>query len=166
VDTSISLSINSLTSFGRLDVICRCISAAFFLSNDFRKNTDLYIFFIKNTRILHIDGSLVQGINPDERAIAGILKRVFKGMPVSGIRFYNGELQDLITKFQPIMLDIHGEENQESLRNNPSFIIGDQIGYPKEYEEVFSALKRISLGVNEYLSSQTISILNFILDQI
>ncbi len=113
-----------------------------------------------------MDGSVVRGINPDERAIAGILKRVFQGLPVSGISFYNGELKDLISKYQPVILDVHGEVNQEFIRASHSFIIGDQVGYPKEFEEVFSVLKKISLGINEYLSSQTISIVNYILDQV
>ncbi|MHA2094281.1 MAG: hypothetical protein ACW98F_06600 [Candidatus Hodarchaeales archaeon] len=47
VDNTKPLSINSLTSYGRLDVLCRCISTAFFLSNDFRKNVHLYIYFAK-----------------------------------------------------------------------------------------------------------------------
>ena len=67
VDTSKSLSLNSLTGYGRLDVICRCISNAFFLSNNFRRDVVLYIFFIKNKMILRIEGATVRGINPDEK---------------------------------------------------------------------------------------------------
>ncbi len=165
VDTSKTLSINSLTSFGRLDVLCRSISSAFLLSNDFRRNVHLYIYFTLNNSILYIDGKTVRGINPDERAIAGILKRVFQGLPFPGIRYYDGALEELITKYNPVMLDIHGKVNTETIANNQSFIIGDQLGYPIEYEEILSSLKMISIGLNEYLTSQTITILHHILDQ-
>ena len=166
VDTSKPLSINSLTSFGRLDVLCRCISTAFFLSNTFRKNVHLYIYFAINQSVLHIDGSSVKGINPDERAIAGILKRVFQGLPTSGIHFYDGHLEDLLTKHEPVMLDIRGEVIQKEFSTYNSFILGDQVGYPTQDEEQLIKLKKISLGENEYLSSQTITILNHILDQV
>jgi tRNA (pseudouridine54-N1)-methyltransferase len=164
VDTSKPLSINSLTSYGRLDVLCRCISTAFFLSNGFRKEIQLYIYFTIDKSILQIDGSTVRGINPDERAIAGILKRVFRGLPFPGIRFYSGNLEDLLTKYEPVMLDIHGEVNPKEIITNQSFLIGDHLGYPVEHENLISQLKKISLGSNEYLSSQTITILNYMLD--
>ncbi|PWI49450.1 hypothetical protein CEE45_01275 [Candidatus Heimdallarchaeota archaeon B3_Heim] len=165
VDTFKPLSINSLTSYGRLDVLCRCISTAFFLSNNFRKDVLLYVYFVINKTILQITGENVHGINPDERAIAGILKRVFRGFPHPGIRFYSGNLENLLTKHEPVMLDIHGEVNHKRISTYQSFIIGDQLGYPSEDETILSKLKRVSLGSDEYLSSQTITILNYMLDQ-
>ena len=39
------------------------------------------------------------------------------------------------------------------------------MGYPSGYEEIFKDLEKLSLGSIEYLSSQTINILNFRLDQ-
>jgi tRNA (pseudouridine54-N1)-methyltransferase len=164
VDTTKTLSLNSLTNFGRIDVLCRCIASAFFLSNSFRKNIRLSIFFTLNNSILQIDGSTVRGINPDERAIAGVLKRVFKGSDVPGIRFFEGKLEELVSKYQPAMLDRHGEIYKSEFPHYESFIIGDQLGYPQEYEKLFTKLKKISLGINEYLSSQTITILNYLLD--
>ena len=165
VDTSKPLSLNSLTGYGRLDVICRCISSSFFLSNDFRKDVVLHIFFNINNQILEIDGSIVRGINPDERAIAGVLKKVFKGLDYKGIKLYKGTLTDLILKFQPVILDRKGKQLQNRLSKFQSFMIGDQLGYPSDYENSFKTLDKISLGSIEYLSSQTINILNFRLDQ-
>lgn len=165
VDTSKPLSLNSLTGYGRLDVICRCISSSFFLSNNFRTDVVLQVYFNMNDLILEIDGSNVRGINPDERAIAGVLKKVFRGFDYSGIKFYKGNLTDLISKYQPVILDQKGIQLRSGLSNFQSFIIGDQMGYPSGYEELFNDLEKISLGSIEYLSSQTINILNFRLDQ-
>jgi len=165
VDTSKPLSLNSLTGYGRLDVICRCISNSFFLSNRFRKDVILQIYFDINKLILEIDGSIVRGINPDERAIAGVLKRIFNGLDYSGIRFYKGILADLLTEFQPVILDQKGSLLQSGFSKHQSFLIGDQVGYPSGYEQIFIELEKISLGSIEYLSSQTINILNFRLDQ-
>lgn len=166
VDTSKPLSLNSLTGYGRLDVICRCISSSFFLSNNFRKDVILLVFFIMNNKILEIDGSKVRGINPDERAIAGVLKRVFSGLNYSGIRFYEGNLADLLLEHKPVMLDLKGDALLQTISSYQSFIIGDQLGYPSGYEQSFKLLKKLSIGSIEYLSSQTINILNFSLDQL
>ncbi len=164
VDTSKPLSLNSLTGYGRLDVLCRCISSAFFLSNDFRKDVILEIYFRINGKILEIRGDSVRGINPDERAIAGVLKRIFKEHPHPGIRFYPSTLEGYLEGQSPLVLDMKGEYSTLMLKKHVSFIIGDQIGFIEENWQFFSKLPKFSLGSHEYLSSQTITILNYLLD--
>ena len=164
VDITKPLPLNSLTAYGRIDVLCRCISTSFYLSNQFRKDVILIILFIQNQKILTIDGSIVKGINPDERAIAGILKKVFQGAPYKGIAISTGNLIDLLKKYQPLMLDIQGEEIDKFTLNSRSFIIGDHQGYPNNYAMSFKALTKVSLGSIEYLSSQVLSILNYKID--
>jgi tRNA pseudouridine-54 N-methylase len=116
--------------------------------------------------ILRIEGATVRGINPDERAIAGVLKRVFQKLPTpKGIEFFRGSIDDLILNYNPILLDRYGESYKYKESDSHSFLIGDQLGYPPEYEDLLKRLKKVSIGSQEYLSSQTISILNFLLDQ-
>jgi len=164
VDTSKPLSLNSLTAYGRLDVICRCISSAFFLSNNFRKNVILKIFFRINSKILEIQGDKVRGINPDERAIAGVLKKVFKGHKYPGIIFYQETLENVINQEQLVVLDSGGIYSAKKIETKNIFLIGDQLGFPKEEMDLFLKLEKISLGTHEYLSSQTITMLNYLLD--
>lgn len=167
VDTSKPLSLNSLTGYGRLDVLCRCITAAFFLSDKFRKDVILTFYFRKNEKILEIQGSNVRGINPDERAIAGVLKRVFSGKKYPGITFYSEKLKDLLTRFKPYILDDSGETLLQKFdSNNNTFLIGDQLGFLEEDRHLLGKFDKLSLGSYIYLSSQTIIILNFHLDNL
>ncbi len=166
VDTNLPLSLNSLTAYGRLDVICRCISASFYLSDTFRKEVLLSVILLKSGKIMHIEGDKVRGINPDERAIAGVLKQVFKGKNYPGITFFEGSFDTFIVDHTPIVL-----MNTESpLENFPqkyrSFIIGDQVGYSDEFKELINQFPKASLGPNTYLSSQTITILHYLLDKL
>ena len=92
------------------------------------------------------------------------MKKVFKGLNYNGIKFYKGTLDDLLSKHQPVILDHTGEELKENFSQFHSFLIGDQTGYSSEFVESFKKHKIISLGNVEYLSSQTINILNFKLD--
>lgn len=165
VDTSKPLSLNSLTGYGRIDVICRCINSAFFLSNNFRKNVTLLIFFLKNSKVLEVQGDKVKGINPDERAIAGVLKKVFQGKKYAGIKFYEESLENLIKKENPAMLGTKGEYSISKIQTEKAFLIGDQLGFHEDIDILVSNLKKYSLGSNIYLSSQTITIINYLLDQ-
>ncbi|MHA2073409.1 MAG: hypothetical protein ACW97X_02210 [Candidatus Hodarchaeales archaeon] len=165
VNTSKLLSLNSLTGYGRIDVICRCINSAFFLSNNFRKNVTLMIFFLKNNKLLEIRGDKVRGINPDERAIAGVLKKVFQGTKYTGIRFYEESLENLIKKENPIMLGTKGEYSISKIQTQNTFLLGDQLGFQEDIYILLSNLEKYSLGSNIYLSSQAITIINYLLDQ-
>ncbi|MFX0182821.1 MAG: hypothetical protein ACFE95_07025 [Candidatus Hodarchaeota archaeon] len=167
VDTSKPLFLNSLTGYGRLDVLCRCITAAFFLSDKFRKDVILTLYFRKNEKILEIQGSNVRGINPDERAIAGVLKRVFSGKKYPGLTFYRENLENLLTRFKPYVLDGSGETFFQKFDSiNYTFLIGDQMGFLEEDRHLLGKFDKISLGSHVYLSSQTITILNFLLDNL
>jgi tRNA (pseudouridine54-N1)-methyltransferase len=166
VDTAKPLSLNSLTGYGRLDVLCRCINAAFFLSNNFRKDVILNIYFRINNKILEIWGEEISGINPDERAIAGVLKRVFNGHAHPGIRFYSSNLEHWLKKQKSVVIDRRGEQSPHMLNEYDSFLLGDQVGFQNEIYLLFSKLPKFSLGSPEYLSSQAITILNYLLDSI
>jgi len=166
VDTSKPLSLNSLTGYGRLDVLCRCINAAFFLSNDFRKDVVLSIFFWINNEVMEIWGDEVRGINPDERAIAGVLKRVFNGQSYPGIRFYSSNLKQYLQKQKYIVIDRRGDQSLHKLNEYDSFLLGDQVGFQKETYAFLSNKPQLSLGTSIYLSSQVITILNYLLDNI
>jgi tRNA (pseudouridine54-N1)-methyltransferase len=168
VNCNKSLSLNNLTGFGRLDVLCRCITASFFLSNAFRKDTELSIFFRQNDRLLTITGREAEGINPDERSLAGVLKRVFKGKSSRGITFVPVTLEQVLTIHRPIILDIHGEKTFTQLDQPSAFFIGDQVGFTDADKQLFKHIgetESLSLGSRGYLSSQTITILNYLFDQ-
>jgi tRNA (pseudouridine54-N1)-methyltransferase len=155
-----------LTGYGRLDVLCRCINAAFFLSNDFRKDVVLSIYFRINGKIMEIWGDKVRGINPDERAIAGVLKRVFNGRTLPGIRFYSSNLEHFLQQQKFIIIDRKGDQLLHLLNEYDSFLLGDQVGFPKQINANFSIQPKLSLGNSTYLSSQVITILNYLLDNI
>jgi len=164
VDVSKPLSLNSLTAYGRLDVICRCISSAFYLSDDFRKDVVLSIFFQKNKKIIEIDGNKVRGLNPDERAIAGVLKKVFTGKFFPGINIQSKELDMILQDESILLLDKNGIKLDSTISESNIFIIGDHLGFQIENEVLFKKFRRISLGKTEYMSSQVITILHFLMD--
>ena len=59
---------------GRLDVLCRCVDAAFFLSHGLREDVRVHLVFADAVTV-RLDGAKVRALNPGERAVAGLLRK-------------------------------------------------------------------------------------------
>jgi hypothetical protein len=66
---------------GRVDVLCRNIQAAFFLSHGLREDVEFYAVFAESAvrqKTVRIDGKAIQMLNPDERSTAARLQQALK----------------------------------------------------------------------------------------
>lgn len=63
---------------GRMDEVARAVSTAFTLSNDLRRDTEVTVLFVAEppprARRVHLVGSRLRFLNPDERSTAALLK--------------------------------------------------------------------------------------------
>jgi tRNA (pseudouridine54-N1)-methyltransferase len=58
---------------GRLDVLCRCVNSAFFLSHDIRE--DVRVVLVLGDEIaIRFEGSELRRLNPDERSTAALIR--------------------------------------------------------------------------------------------
>jgi len=80
------LNINDLpSSGGRMDLICRCISSAFFLSHNIREDTIFYSvhYGAPNPPVaLKFVGKELKRVSPDERSIALFIKKALEKNPI------------------------------------------------------------------------------------
>ncbi|MFB6148782.1 MAG: tRNA (pseudouridine(54)-N(1))-methyltransferase TrmY [Halobacteriales archaeon] len=58
---------------GRLDVLCRCVNAAFFLSHGIRDSVRLFLV-LQDELTIRLEGSELRYLNPDERNIGSMLR--------------------------------------------------------------------------------------------
>jgi tRNA (pseudouridine54-N1)-methyltransferase len=58
---------------GRLDVLCRCVSAALFLSHDIREDVRVHLVLGDAVTVV-FDGATVRRLNPDERSTAALVR--------------------------------------------------------------------------------------------
>ncbi|MHA2295972.1 MAG: hypothetical protein ACXAEU_03455 [Candidatus Hodarchaeales archaeon] len=165
-----TFNLNNLTGSGRIDVVCRIINSTFFMSNAFRKNTELNLLFKKASQMLTIAGNTVRGINPDERAIAGVLKRVFSRKSYKGIEITDINWTETLALLEGYLMIENGSEIVFNNRPNPLpmiFTLGDQQGFDQDDLEIFltnNNLQSCSLGNHSYLSSSCITIVHYLLD--
>jgi tRNA (pseudouridine54-N1)-methyltransferase len=58
---------------GRLDVLCRCVNAAFFLSHAIREDVRAHLV-LADTFTVTFEGSDLRRLNPDERSTAALIR--------------------------------------------------------------------------------------------
>jgi len=58
---------------GRLDVLCRCVNSAFFLSHDIREDVRV-VLVLSDEIAVRFEGSELRRLNPDERSTAALIR--------------------------------------------------------------------------------------------
>lgn len=169
-----NFNINNLAGEGRLDLLCRVITNVFFISNSFRTNSNLYIYFQRDSILLKLIGSKLKKVNPDERSIAGYLKKVFRIIMQSTAKAEDFQweyisLEDIPQKFSfGYLLDQNGSHISKIIfpKDKPIvFFLGDHLGLNENEKSFLSGYEMISLGQIELLGSQCVTILYHYLDE-
>ncbi len=164
----------SLHDAGRLDIVHECIVASLFLSHGLRKDVTFHAILNgpPNPPVhIQINGETVHDVRTDIDTWQQILKKVLNGKPHPGIKVDKTSFEALIkTKAQTSQIYTLEEDgtpiNQIPPSPNSLFILGDNVGLPKNAERF--ALRygqKISLGKRPYLAATCITIINYTLDQ-
>ncbi|OLS21953.1 MAG: tRNA (pseudouridine(54)-N(1))-methyltransferase [Candidatus Heimdallarchaeota archaeon LC_3] len=152
-----------------MDLLCRVITSVFFLGGgkeSFRKDNELIVYFQSYGKKIIIKGNEIKGLNPDERSQAGMLKKVFSGKNINGVNFKPGKWTEIVNLFPNCnVLDLSGQKIEKKLFINNIFLLGDHIGLANEEIGLFSEERKVSVGNRVYLTSQCISIINYLLDK-
>lgn len=168
-------------SAGRMDLVCRFISQALFISHGIRKDSKVYAVLKgppEPVKVLRIDGSDVKYLAPDERNIAGMINKALKvkaereWRKVSpGVYISRIDLKDLLEFLAKEGEMYYLREDGEPVENvdfsNPVFILGDHTGVSEGDEEIILRLCRkvVSLGEIPYQADQCVTVLNYIMDR-
>lgn len=185
--TDEKFDLNDLPSAGRMDLVCRCISNAVFISNDLRRDTIIHVVLDGPSdppKIISFNGAELKGIGFDERDIAMHIQEALKkgknlklndSILVSpGISISKKSFEQLIKeksqeKKELIYLHDEGKSIREfGFVNNKDyvFVFGDFIGMPRKTEGLLDRLgaKRISLGTKMLFASHCIIVVHNELD--
>lgn len=75
VPTTPEFSLDDLAGgAGRLDVLCRCVSSAFFLSHAIREDVRVYLV-LGDEFTVRFEGSELRRLNPDERSTGALIRK-------------------------------------------------------------------------------------------
>ena len=62
---------------GRLDVLCRCVNSAFFLSHAIREDVRTWLV-LQDELTIRFEGSELRRLNPDERSTAALVRKALE----------------------------------------------------------------------------------------
>ena len=179
-------------SCGRLDLVCRCISSAFFLSHDIRRDTVFYSVHYGEPNppvALKFVGSELKRLSPDERSIAIFIKKALSKEHNSKWRESTPGIYHAKKDFREIVLEkiekgrnvyflhLRGKPIEDVINSRTYneikdrgfvFILGDHIGLTEEDERFLNDLKieKLSLSPLELHANQCIDIVHNILDKL
>jgi tRNA (pseudouridine54-N1)-methyltransferase len=178
-------NLNDLPGAGRIDLVCRCVTSALFLSFALRRDVAFHAVLEgpdKPPKIVSFYSNELKGVAPDERNVASHIKiAVEKGYNLNlneeikvspGIKIVKKSFEQLIKeKLKTVKLFYLHPKGKDirkvEFEGNICFILGDHLGLPIATEKLLKRLKieKISLGKIEYLASSCIAICNYELDR-
>lgn len=148
---------------GRIDILCRCISSAFFLSHHIRKNSEIFLVLQNGDdapKTIRFNGLEIKYLNPDERSTASLirnalLKKIDSGEVKASPGIYVSKMSfsDIMQKLSKECSFIYLRENGIDIRNyefpeDPCYILGDDMDLTTDEETILSSYPydKICLG--------------------
>ncbi len=144
-------------SAGRLDILCRCVTAAFCLSHGIRKDVEVYLV-LRDQITLHVEGTSLRRLNPDERSTGALIQHALQALQegrtqsTPGLRVCRQGLRDVLRELNTqgvpcYVLDERGRDMRTvSIEEPVAFLLSDHQNFTPEEEALLSSLPKISLG--------------------
>ena len=149
--TNGDFSLNDLPgSAGRMDILCRCVSSALFISFGMRRDVNVNLLLLGDPdpgKIIRFEGLNLKYLNPDERSSGSLIQKALQKNAIQqythstpGVWIRRGDLKSILSEFKgrPLLyLREDGEDFREFVREirDPIFIMGDHTGVTEEEEE-------------------------------
>ncbi len=177
-----SFSLNDIPGAGRMDILCRCVAQALFVSHGVRRDVEIFLLLLgppNPPKVIRISGGRVKRMSPDERNIAGHLRKAlsFKADNSwaevnSGVYVAKKDIRDLLTELSEEYSVYYLREDGEWMENvveeirNPLFVLGDHLGVREDVEVAVLEFSRrvLSLSHLSLQAEQCITVAHYILD--
>ncbi len=167
-------------SAGRLDVLCRCVTSAFFTSHSLRNDVRLQ-FVLQNEYIIRFEGQELKRVNPDERSTGALFQKALERRHLAdrkgeiestpGIYIAPGSLEEVLEATRPrnsvIWLNESGGNLPEiNTPKHPVFVLSDHKPFTDNERQTLqtSADHRVSVGPEPLHSHQCMTITHHYLD--
>lgn len=146
---------------GRMDILCRCINSAFFISHGLRRDVICYLVLCggNEEKTLRLKGDELRHLNPDERTTAALIKKALAidagnewTRSTPGIYVRIGGLEKLLDdkKDYPLYyLREDGRDLREDVPMKGVFILGDHQGMRLEEEELLASRNAVVLSLGD-----------------
>lgn len=177
--TDPEFSLDDLPGAGRIDVLCRCVTAAFLLSYGIR--TDVQVFLvIRDAATIRFDGASLRHLNPDERSTAALIRNALEARSEAvghvevestpGVHVSNRGLEAVLADLDVgTLVQLHAEGRpivDASPPDEPVFVLSDH-GDPTPDEQGLldgAGAEKVSLGPEALHGNHAIAVAHNCLD--
>jgi len=168
-------------SAGRIDILARCLTAAFLTSFSIRRDTRVWLVLLGEPdppKSVRFEGSQLKYLNPDERSTGALIKKALKvdahegeGCSMRGIYTQRANLRDILQQIDAsdvVYLHEEGVDVREVTLDphHATFVLGDHLGLLDDEEDLLSHSKRISVGPVKLHADHCITIVHNELDRL
>jgi len=167
---------------GRLDVLCRCVTSAFFLSHAIREDVRVHLI-LSDEYTVTFEGSDLRRLNPDERSTAALIRNTLEEreeaighIPVEtspGVsltrRGFEGTLDDVASRGTVVQLHEDGDPVVDvAPPSDPVFVLSDHHDFPDREARPLAdhAEERVSLGPKALHADHAITVAHNYLDTV
>ncbi|SEH12700.1 tRNA (pseudouridine54-N1)-methyltransferase [Natronorubrum sediminis] len=181
IPTDADFSLDDLAGgAGRLDALCRSITASFVTSHGIREDVRTHLI-VQDELTITFDGSELRRLNPDERSTAALVRNALEhreeaigalpAEPSPGIEVYRrgfeATLEELADDGTVVQLHEDGESvgDVEELED-PIFVLSDHQNFTDEEVELLEDVvdRRLRLGPSLLHADQAITVAHHYLD--
>lgn len=163
---------------GRLDALCRSITAAFVLSHGIREDVRVHLV-AQDELTISFDGAELRRLNPDERSTAALVRTALEhrdeaigalpAEPSPGIELYRRGLEDTLAAIDGTVVTLHedGEPiGDADVPAAPVFVLSDHHDFADWERELLEdvADRRLRLGPERLHADQAVTIMHHYLD--
>ena len=165
---------------GRLDVLCRCVNAAFFLSHDLREDVQVHLV-LSDEYTVSFDGAALRRLNPDERSTAALIRGALEEkqeaighQPVEtspGVSLYRMGFEATFDRVARDATVVQLHEDGEPLVDaeppeDPLFVLSDHHDFADAEAELLDekADRRVRVGPKRLHADHTITVAHNYLD--
>jgi len=165
---------------GRLDVLCRCVTSALFLSHSIRESVRVHLV-LGDEFTVRFDGRTVRRLNPDERSTAALIRAALESradavghMPAEsspGVTIrrlgFEATLEDLAADATVVTLHEDGDPAAEvDPPADPLFVLSDHRDFTDDESSLLAAAadERLRLGPEVLHADHAITVAHNYLD--
>jgi tRNA (pseudouridine54-N1)-methyltransferase len=169
-------SLNDLPgSGGRMDILCRCVNASFFLSHDLRRDVTCYLVLCGGTagpKTVRFSGEILRSLSPDERSAGALIKKALETVcgtefreSAAGVFVRKGGLGPLMTELTFAVRDEEGADIRTAASLPDCYLLSDHQNFSEEEEQSAEGSPRYSVGPQCLHADHTITVLHNELDR-
>ena len=177
-----AISLSDIPGAGRLDLLCRCVSAGVFLSHGIRERVRVHLV-VADELTVSFDADSLRHLHPDERNVAARIRDALDARPDAighmpadvspGVELrrmgVEATLERLTAAADATLVQLHEESEplvEADPPSNPVFVLSDHNDFTAEEAETLAAAaeRRVRVGPELLHADHAISVVHNWLD--